>query len=147
MAIQSPLGSMSWIGRNNLTPAKHRVLITGLILFGVLFVGFFGMRAFHAFRHIRDGGFEPGHRPPPPTETNVELIRDWMTIPYIAKTYGVSDRMLFNELNIPDVNNREKSLKDLNIKYFPDKKGYLLDEVKLAINKHRPPSPPTAPSP
>ena len=126
-----------------MTPTRQRALIIGLIIFGTVIVGFFGIRAFHAFRHIRDGGFGPGRPPPPPSETDVELIRDWMTIPYIARTYGASDRMLFKELKIPDEGNREKSLKELNDEYFPDQDGYLLDKVKKAITDHRPPPPPT----
>lgn len=130
-----------------MSPAKQRLLVFGLIALGILFVGFFGVRAVHAFRHIREGGFGPGRPPPAPSETDVELIRDWMTIPYIARTYGVPDHMLFKELQIPEDGNREKSLKDLNDKYFPDQAGFVLDEVKKAIADHRPPAPPTAPAP
>jgi len=122
-----------------MTPTKQRLVIAGLIVLGVLFAGFFGMRAIRAIRYIHDGGFDPGKPPPLPSETDVELIRDWMTIPYIARTYGVPDRMLFKELNIPDKNNRGKSLKELNDKYYPDQDGYVLDEIKKAIIKHRPP--------
>ena len=127
-----------------MSPAKQRLFIIGLIVLGVLFVGFFGVRAVRAVRHIRDGGFGPGKSPPPPSETDVELIRDWMTIPYIARTYGAPDHMLFKELKIPEEGNREKSLKELNDEYFPDQAGFVLDEVKKAITEHRPPAPPTA---
>ena len=130
-----------------MSPAKQRALIIGLIALGVLIVAFFGVRAVRAFAHIRDGGFGPGRPHPEPSETDVELIRDWMTIPYIAQTYGVPDRMLFRELRIPDEGNREKSLKELNDEYFPEQAGFVLDEVKKAINDHRPPTPPTAPAP
>jgi hypothetical protein len=129
-----------------MSPTKQRLVITGLIVLGVLIVAFFGVRAVHAFRHIREGGFGPG-KPPPASETDVELIRDWMTIPYIARTYGVPDRMLFKELGIPDKNHLEKSLKELNDEFFPDKNGYVLDEVKKAITDHRPPPLPTTPAP
>ncbi|MEP7133788.1 MAG: hypothetical protein ABI904_02530 [Chloroflexota bacterium] len=131
-----------------MSSTKQKLSIIGLIVLGVLIVAFFGVRAVHAYRHIRDGGFGPGgHRPPPATETDVQLIRDWMTIPYIANTYGVPDRMLFKELKIPEENNREKSLKVLNDAYFPDQTGIVLEQVKQAITDHRPPAPPTAPSP
>src|SRR5512141_56046 len=118
MAIRLPSVNMSWSGRNNMSLVKQRLVIAGLIILGTLIIAFFGVRAAHAFRHIRDGGFGPGHPPSPATETDVELIRDWMTIPYIARTYGVPDHMLFKELNIPEEGNREKSLKELNEKYF-----------------------------
>ena len=131
-----------------MSAAKQRLLITGLIVLGMLIVAFFGVRAVRAFRHIRDGGFGPGgHRPPPASETDVELIRDWMTIPYIARTYGVPDRMLFKELRIPDKDNHEKSLKKLNDTYFPDQTSFVLEQVKKAIKDHRPPAPPTTPVP
>jgi len=126
---------------------RQRLLITGVIVLGVLIVAFFGVRAVHAFRHIRDGGFGPGHPPPPASETDVELIRDWMTVPYIARTYGVPDHMLFKELDIPEEGNREKSLKELNETYFMFQSDYALNTVKKAITEHRPPTPPTAPSP
>ena len=127
--------------------SKQRTLIIGLIVLGVLIVGFFGLRAFHAFRHIRDGGFGPGRPNPPSSETDVELIRDWMTIPYVARTYGASDHMLFKELKIPETGNREKSLKVLNDKYYSDQDGYLLAEVKKTITDHRPPQHPSTPVP
>jgi hypothetical protein len=130
-----------------MTPSRQRLLIIALIFIGLLIVIFFGVRAVHAFRHIREGGFGPGHSPHPPSETNVELIRDWMTIPYIASTYGVPDHMLFKELKIPEEGNREKSLKELNEKYFSLQTGYVLTEVKKAITDHRPPAPPVAPTP
>ena len=130
-----------------MSPAKQRLLITALIVLGILFVGFFGLRAVRAARHMRDGGYAPSNLPPLPSETDVELIRDWMTIPYIARTYGVPDRMLFIGLRIADEGNREKSLKELNDEYFPDQAGFVLDEVKKAITIHRPPTPPTAPAP
>lgn len=130
-----------------MSPTKQRLAITVLIILGVLFIGFFGLRATRAARHIRDSGYEPGKLPPPPSETDVDLIRDWMTIPYIAKTYGIPDRILFKELKIPNEGNREKSLKELNDEYFPDQAGFVLKEVKKVVTDHRPPTPPTAPVP
>lgn len=130
-----------------MAPAKQKLLISGLIVLGVLIVAFFGVRAVRAFTHIRERGFGPGHPPPAPSETDVQLIRDWMTISYISKAYGVPDRMLFKELKIPDKGNSEKSLKVLNDEFFPAQAGYVLETVKQAISEHRPPAPPTAPAP
>jgi hypothetical protein len=73
------------------TSTGQRALVISLIILGILFTAFFGMRAFHAFRKFN------GHRPPPPgkVETDVELIRDWMTIPFISRMYQVSPEVIF----------------------------------------------------
>lgn len=126
-----------------MTPTRQRVVITGLIFFGIAIVGFFGLRTFFAFRNIS------GHHPPPlpaadsqQIETNVDLIRDWMTIPYISKTYQVPMRLLFNALGIPSRGNEEKSLAQLNEEYSPQAPGIVLEVVKGAIRAYQPPLPP-----
>jgi len=128
-----------------MTPIKQRLLILGLIGLGVLIVGFFGIRAFHAFRRF------DGHRPPPfppsgaePVETDVSLIRDWMTIGYISHTYRVPPKFLYEALNIKPNGNEEKSLKDLNDEYFPDQPALVVELVKAAIQATM--TPPVAPS-
>ena len=128
-----------------MTPNKQRALVTSLIIFGVLAVGFFGLRTFHAFREFR------GHRPHPPfeneqPETDVELIRDWMTVPFIARMYNVPPPIIFEALNIPkNKSNEEKSLKQLNEEYFPNTNGFVEATVKAAVLAHLPPLMPTAP--
>ena len=129
-----------------MTPNKQRALVTSLILFGVLAVGFFGLRTFHAFREFR------GHRPPPPfkteqPETDVKLIRDWMTVPFIGKMYHVPPPFIFAALNIPkNKSNEEKSLKQLNDEYFPNTDGFVEATVKAAVLALLPAPMPTAPS-
>jgi len=132
---------------------KQRALVIGLIIFGVLFTAFFGMRAFHAFKKFN------GHHHPPPgkVETDVELIRDWMTVPFISRMYQVPPEIIFEALNLTPQQAHEKSLKDLNKEYYPDKDGYVLSVVKETILAHQPPltsasapttvSPPTVPAP
>ena len=131
------------------TRPGQRILVIGLIIIGILFTAFFGMRALHAFRKFN------GHRPPPPNkiETDVELIRDWMTIPFISRMYQVPPEVFFEALNIPPQKDHDKSLKVLNEEYFSDQNGFVLSQVKetiLAYQALRPPtvvSPPTAPAP
>ncbi|MBI5953804.1 MAG: hypothetical protein HY865_19285 [Chloroflexi bacterium] len=136
---------------------KQRALVIGLIALGVLFTAFFGMRVLHAFKKF------DGHRPPPPgrpgkVETDVELIRNWMTVPFIAELYRVPESALFDALKIPpDKENREKSLRNLNREFYPDADGFVLETVKVTVKKLQPPptpdsapqtvSPPTAPAP
>lgn len=118
---------------------QQRVLVIGLIIIGILFTAFFGMRSFHAFRKFN------GHRPPPPgkVETDVELIRDWMTVPFVSRMYHVPDEIIFEALEVSPKNNRDKSLMDLNQEYYPDTNGLVIDLVKTTILAHQPP--PTAP--
>jgi hypothetical protein len=124
-----------------MTPARQRALVIGLIVIGVLIVGFFGLRTLRAFREFR------GHRPPRPfdsdrpRQTDVELIRDWMTIPFIEHTYGVSPRIIFDALEIHPRGNQDKSIKQLNDEYFPSQPGYVLEAVKAAVLANLPPAP------
>lgn len=132
---------------------KQQKLVIGLIILGVLFTAFFGMRAFHAFKKFN------GHRPPPKggVETDVELIRDWMTVPFISNMYHVPPEAIFDALNITPFGNHNKSLKKLNQDYFPDADGYVIATVKTAVLANQAPltpasappavSQPTPPSP
>jgi hypothetical protein len=129
-----------------MTPSKQRVLTIGLILIGILAAGFFGLRTLRAFREFR------GHRPPPfpaanaeAAETDVELIRAWMTVPFIAKTYHIPPPLLFDALKIPRRGNEEKSLQMLNDEYYPEAPGIVLEMMKAAIRANQPL--PTAPVP
>ena len=130
-----------------MTPGKQRALIVLLIVMGALIVGFFGWRTLHAFRDFR------GHRPPPfaqsenqAVETDVELIRDWMTIGFISHSYHTHPRMLYDALNIPPKGNEDKSLQQLNDEFYPDQPGYVLETVKSVIRSSMPPGTPSAPA-
>jgi hypothetical protein len=123
-----------------MTPSRQRALITSFIVIGMIIVGFFGLRTFHAFREFR------GHRPPPfppedaaSAETDVELIRDWMTIGFLSKTYHTPPDLLYKALGIRPNGNEHKSLKQLNDEYFPETPGYVLKTVKAEIQAWMPP--------
>ena len=123
--------------------SRQRTLITILIVIGGVIVGFFGLRAFRALNQVRE------HRPPPPfapeaapIETDVELIRDWMTISYISRTYDVPPKILFDALGIPSRGNEEKSLAQLNEKYSPKTPGIIVEVVKATILANQTPLPP-----
>lgn len=124
------------------TRLRHNLLAIGLITLGFLITAFFGVRALHAFRKFN------GHRPPPPgrVETDVDLIRDWMTIPFISRTYQVPPDVIFEALNIPPQKDHDKSLKVLNEEYYPDQDGYLLSLVKETVLAHQPPMNPASAS-
>lgn len=96
-----------------MSPKVQRALVLGLIFAGVLLAAFFGLRAVFAFREFRR------HGPPPlphldalneqAPETNVDLVRDWMTIPYIAKTYQIHPRSFSTRWESPRVEMRKKA--------------------------------------
>ncbi len=115
---------------------RKNIAAIALILLGILIIAFFGMRALHAFKKFN------GHRPPPPgkVETDVELIRDWMTVPFISHMYHVPDKIIFDALEISPQENRDKSLKDLNQEYYSDKDGFVIKLVKTTILTHQPPA-------
>jgi hypothetical protein len=124
---------------------RQRALVISLILIGLVVVGFFGWRTARAIRQFR------GHPPPPPfaaetLETDVSLIRDWMTIPFISRMYGVPARLLFKALDIPEHRNKEKSLKQLNEEYYPQADGIVLEKVKAAVLANQPKQLPTLPA-
>ena len=127
------------------TRTRQRWMMIGLIIIGIIFTAFFGMRAFRAFKKF-DGH---GHRPPPQgkVETDVELIRDWMTIPFIARTYQVPPEIIFEALNIPPQKDHDKSLKTINDEYFPGQDGFVVSAIKETILSNQALVPPTAPQP
>lgn len=125
-----------------MTPQRLRTLVFMLIGIGLVIVGFFGFRTLNAFREFR------GHRPPPPpfevehaqdAQTDVELIRDWMTIPFVARLYRVPPPVLFEALQIPrNRANEEKSLRQLNEEFFPDLPNHVITIVKAVIQANQP---------
>ena len=130
-----------------MTPAKQRILILGLVVIGLLAVSFFGFRALHAFRRFnsKPPPFPPATYGQEEAETDVELIRECMTIPFIAKTYRVPAPLLFEALDLSPRGNDEKSLQQLNEEFFPEAPGIVLELVKTAVRAYQ--SPPAAPSP
>ena len=139
---------------NNKINLRQRNFVVGLIIIGLMIIGFFGLRTARAFRQFH------GHRPPPfegeHIETDVELIRDWMTVPFIARMYHVPERLLFDALELSEHGNKEKSLKQLNEEYFPQSAGTVLEKIKATVLANEPqqiqaspgtPIAPTAPTP
>jgi hypothetical protein len=118
----------------------NKKLGVGLLIgLGAVIVLWFGFRLASELRHMG--------RPPRPepfaTITDVTLIRDWMTVPYISHTYGVPPRVLFEALGVPEKENHEKSLAEINEQYFPGREGYVIELVQAAIqNFHKQAVPP-----
>ena len=58
-----------------------------------------------------------GHRllgpPPPPRQTDVELIADWMSVPYVSRAYRVPEPELYRALGIEPQGRRARPLREI----------------------------------
>ncbi len=122
---------------------KQSALIVGLIIFGCLLTLFFGLRAFHALKKFQG-------QPPPPfhgeIETDVNEVREWMTVPFVSRMYNVPEDILFDALEIPSKGNRKKSIEELNREFYPHSDGLVIEIIKSTIRAHQPPPTPVPPS-
>ena len=92
-----------------LLPLVQRAGITALVIAGLALILFFGMRAYHDYERFQRIGSG--------ITNEVQTIRGWMIIPYIAQSYEVPEEMLFDALHIPGHENRDLSLRQLASKY------------------------------
>ena len=109
---------------------REKIIITGLIVAGLVLVIFFGLRTVVSYLRIHQTGLQPG-------VTEVEAIRGWMTIPYIAKAYKVPEDYIFERIGIPPTGNHDKNLGQLNRLYAPDERGAVIEAVKAAIRQYQ----------
>lgn len=114
-------------------PSRLRTLIFVLIFIGGVIVGFFGPRTLRALREFLEPSPAPAPSAAEQLETDVGLIREWMTVPFVSKMYRVPANVLFDALGIPPNRNREKSLRRLNREYFPQAEGIVLEKIKAAV--------------
>lgn len=85
-------------------PTRHRrwpaLLALGL---GIVLIVVFGLRAWHQLQF--DARVQSG-------EVQVETLRGWMTLPYIARVYGVPQADLRATLGLPASGHDGRSLRD-----------------------------------
>jgi hypothetical protein len=100
-----------------------------LILAGFALTAFYGVQLLRSYRIIHRTPLRPG-------VTDVSLVRDWMTIPYIARAYRVPEEVLWQGLGIPRVGNRFKSLRTLDREYAGGTPGAIQNKVKALISQY-----------
>jgi|SRR5688572_988320 len=122
---------------------KQKILVIVITMLGCLLILFFGLRSFRAFQKFDGHGPREGF--PDKLETDVERIRDWMTIPFISRMYGVPEPILYEALGIPADGNDKKSLRDLNEEYFSETDELVIETVKTALLANQHPSAPVLP--
>jgi hypothetical protein len=108
---------------------EQRIFVIFIIL-GIFFILFFGFRTVRSYIRLQRMELKPG-------TTDVEAIRGWMTVPYIAAAYGVPEEYIFQQIAIPAEENQKKSLSQLNRKYAFGEKGVIVNAVKAAIKKYQ----------
>lgn len=118
---------------------RRRALIVGVAL-ALVVVMVFGSRA----------AWRLGHRlfgpPPPPRQTDVALIADWMSVPYISRAYHVPEPELYRALGVEREGRRMRHLHDIaeETGRTPEETVALVREtVQMWQEAH--PGPPTPP--
>jgi hypothetical protein len=110
------------------------LLTVGLVIVGLGLVLFFGLRAYRDYRRLEERGLAPG-------VTDVEAIRGWMTLPYIAQAYRVPETALFEALGLPQAGNQKLSIRQLADKYEREPDA-VRRAVQEAVRRHQPTSTP-----
>jgi hypothetical protein len=106
---------------------SRKVILVILLILGLILAGFFAARAFHGFQRVRAMKFGGG-------ETNVELIRGWMTVNYITKMYHVPPDVVLSPLNLSEAGNGNRSISSLIRSTGTTDPDGMLDKVKASIN-------------
>lgn len=126
-----------------MTSKRLRFLVLSLIAVGLILAVLFGSRAFRAWRDVR------GYRPPQdvlmeaiPDAADAELVRDWMTLPFIARMYNIPPSEFYEALDIPRRGNAGKSLTQLNSEFYPEAPGFVEVTVKEVIMENLSSTPP-----
>lgn len=107
---------------------SRKVILVILLILGLILAGFFATRAFHGFQRVRAMKFGGG-------ETNVELIRGWMTVNYITKMYHVPPDVVLSPLNLSEAGNGNRSIGSLIRSTGTTDPDGMLDKVKASINE------------
>lgn len=82
---------------------RRRLLALLSLVLGAGLLGFFGLRAWHQAAHMQR--LVQG-------EVQIESLRGWMTLPYIAQTYRVPEAELRAALGLPAAGFDQRSLKE-----------------------------------
>lgn len=92
---------MSWIA--SLSRGIPRWVVGLILVVGVALIALFGVRLLNQLDYSRK--VQSG-------EIQVETLRGWMTLPYIARTYGVEETTLRAALGVAAQGNSERSLRE-----------------------------------
>lgn len=122
------------------SPANWRRWLTAVFIIGGLaIIIVYSLRTYRSFRQMRfvqAQGLEDG-------TANLDAIRPWMTIGYIAVAYAVPEEYIYAELEIPfERRNRRDTLRQLNRQYDLGQESEseslkIIGDVQAAITTYR----------
>lgn len=92
---------MSWIA--SLSRGLPRWMVGLILVVGVALIALFGLRILNQLDYSRK--VQSG-------EIQVETLRGWMTLSYIARAYGVEETALRTTLGVAAEGNSERSLRE-----------------------------------
>ncbi len=121
---------MNASSKNQDSDFKERYIIPAILVVGVFLATLFSLRATRSLVHVFDAGIGPG-------PANVDTIRGWMTMPFIARVYRVPEGYLYQQAGISLQSNPHLSLDELNRRDYPGQPGIVVDKVKTAILSFR----------
>ena len=101
-------------------------ILAAIIVLGLVLSVVFGLGAVRGARRMHGG-----HRQA--LMTDVQEIRGWMTVPYIAKAYRLAPEDIYKAAAIPSLGSGRKSLQALNEELFPGRTGVVVQKVRDAV--------------
>jgi hypothetical protein len=124
---------------------RRRPLLVAAVTIALILVVVFGGRAAWRLAHRFMGP------PPPPRQTDVSLIADWMSVPYVGRAYRVPEPELFRALGVEPEGRRMRPLREI-ARETERSADEVLEIVREAVTTWQashpgPPTPIGAPSP
>jgi len=121
-------------------PPWQVILIILLVAAGLVLTAFFGFRFYRSVFSLHHYRLRPG-------TTDVSLIQNWMTVPYIARAYRIPEETIWKDLGIPAQGNRIKTLTLIDQDYFAGKPNTALNQLKTIVSAYLAQHPPVTPTP
>jgi hypothetical protein len=111
-------------------------LVVLAVVVGLALTAWFSYRLYQSVVTLRHTRLRLGV-----TDTN--LIQDWMSIPYIARSYRVPETVIWQGLGISERGNRIKNLGLLDREYAHGQPGVIANRVKAIVSAYLAQHPPT----
>lgn len=115
-----------------LSDRQRQILVALLVLIGLFFVTFYGLRAYRGLRRLIEG--------------TQPIVRPWMTIPRIAHQFKIPEAELYRALAVqpqqPDRRPLDRLAREKGLKI-----PVFVDQVQRFVDSYHKPPPPAPPPP